>query len=1132
MISTANISKITPPRLPNILNRPRLLNLLEKNRDKKLILILGQAAQGKTTLVASHVKTSEKPSAWINLDKSESDPVNLFYLITQSLRYVLKDIDFSPLAYESDGMMGSTSATSLYRILADFISQNVQTPVEIVFDGLDRLFQDSLSFQCIQIFLEKLPPHARLIMLSREIPPLSFGFQHLKVRQEALILTNEELSFTRDEIKEFFRKVKDLPLDRDQLEKIYAATEGWVGGLVLLSESLRSSDPSKIGYIIQDLPDHFHREVFQYFGKEIFSSQPKEVQQFLLKSSMMDIIEPALMKELIKTDNAEEILRDHARKNLFVHSYYDEKKGWLFRYQPMFRNFLKAKCLSEFSAEERASLNVRAGIHYEQRGDLEEATRYFLEAKAYPQAISVIERLGIDLLKKGRKGDLASWIYTLPEEMVQENPWLLFYLTMAKEFVAEEENVVSLKKAYDLFRKTGNVKGELRCLAQLLTVSMRAGIHPAPTHELIESGEALLESPEAREYRYESATLWYSMSSAYFLGQGDIQKGIWCCENAYLIAREIKDIPLQARALTYSALGLIYAGEFRLAEETCKKVETMIEKSVLLKELEVINLMVNCLLSNYRGDFEKTRRLVKTLQIEIEKFGFVSIYPWIYEISGYLRLMQGDSIGAEEVANRYLSTTRSMKNAFLKGLGLRLFGLIYLYRKDFKGARESIDQAIDALSKEAPSRYLLNRVKIISGLICYEMKEVERGEKELHEALEYFSSILSYNALVECHFALAFLKWDRGKKDEAALHLQKGFKIAADKKYEHFYSLGTIYTIKACLLALTLKMGGATDYIVQLLTRHLSSATDEELKKLSNYPDFSVREKIWEIQRKLYRSKVSPLRIETFGGFRVFRGDFPIEEEKWDRSQPKYLFKAIVSRGAQRVPKEVLMDDLWPDERPGAAEKDFKTALQRLRNSLEVSVHREFGSSYIHLHDNLVSLDQELSQVDVEMFLSLLKKGEEEERGGNTKAALSHYTEAMEIYKGDFLPEELYAPWADKKREELREKYIGLLNKAANLHDRHGALKKAIECYKKVIQADSLLEESYQKLMLLYSAKRMFNEALRTYEDCKKALKKELKSRPDETTDAIYKKIMEKITTSRPRARKSLKVGRIREAKA
>ncbi len=1127
MKKSVSISKILPPYLPPIIYRSRLLDLLEKNKDKKLILIMGQAAQGKTTLVASYVKTSKIPTAWLNLDQSESDPVNLHHLIIQSLQYVLKDIDFSPLAYESNGMMGSSSATSLYRICADFISQNVQTPVQIIFDGLDRLFQGALSFQCLQIFIQNLPPSVRLIMLSREIPPPYFGFQHLKVRQEALIVTNKDLAFTRDEMKEFFQKMKKISLDQDQLEKIYIATEGWVGGLILLSESLRSSDPSRVRETVQDLPGHFNREVFQYFGKEIFTSQPIEVQQFLLKSSMMDVIEPALMKEFIRAENAEEILREHVRKNLFVQSFYDEKKGWLFRYHPMFRNFLKAKFLSELTAEERSSLNLKAGVYYEQRGELEDATKYFLEAKAYPQAISVIERLGGDLLKKVRKGDLASWIYTLPEGMVQDNPWLIFYLTMSKEYMAEHENIASLKKAYELFRKNGNIKGELRSLAQLLAATIRAGIHTPPLDELIGWGEALLESLKPGEYQYESATLWYSIGVAYYFGEGDIRKGIRACENAYLIAKQIKDIPLQAYALTYSALGLTFAGEFHLAEETYKKIETMIEKSTHHKELGVVNLLTKCLLSIYRGDFEKARPLVKTLQMEIEKYGFVSIYPWIYEMSGHLKLLGGDFFEAEEVANRYLSTTRALKNTFLKGLALRLLGVVYLYRKDFKGAREAIDQSIDALSKQVLSRYFLNRVKIISGLICYEMKELERGEKELREALEYFSAILSYNSLVETHFALAFLKWNRNKKDEAALHLQMGFKIAAEKKYEHFYSLGTIYLIKACLLALELKIGGATDYVAQLLSTRLSSAAEEELKKLSSHSDPDLKKKALEIQRKILRSKTPLLRIETFGGFRVSRGDSLIEEKEWDRIQPKQLLMAIVSYGGQRIPKEILTDELWPDESPRAAEKNFKTTLQRLRKSLEPFIHKDLSSSYIHLHDNFVFVDPELCQVDIDQFLSLLKMAEEKEKRKDLKAALSHYTEAMEIYKGDFLPEELYAPWVDTRREELRTKYMELLNKLASLYERQGAVKKAADCYKKAIQADPLLEESYQKLMTFYSGKGMYNEALRVYEECKKALKTGLKSKPDLTTTAIREKVLEKVGSSRPAIRKDRTVRKI-----
>lgn len=71
-----------------------------------------------------------------------------------------------------------------------------------------------------------------------------------------------------------------------------------------------------------------------------------------------------------------------------------------------------------------------------------------------------------------------------------------------------------------------------------------------------------------------------------------------------------------------------------------------------------------------------------------------------------------------------------------------------------------------------------------------------------------------------------------------------------------------------------------------------------------------------------------------------------------------------------------------------------------------------------------------------------------------------------------------------------------------------GAVNKAISTYKKVIQTDSILEEAYQKLMLLYSGKGKRNEALRVYEACKKALKKELDSQPDQVTVSLYKKIM------------------------
>jgi DNA-binding SARP family transcriptional activator len=251
-----------------------------------------------------------------------------------------------------------------------------------------------------------------------------------------------------------------------------------------------------------------------------------------------------------------------------------------------------------------------------------------------------------------------------------------------------------------------------------------------------------------------------------------------------------------------------------------------------------------------------------------------------------------------------------------------------------------------------------------------------------------------------------------------------------------------------------------------------------------------------------------------------------MEENEWDRSQPKRLLKTMLSYGGGRIPKEVIIDELWPEESPRVAEKNFNTTLQRLRKSLEPVIHKEFGSSYIHLHDNMVSLDAELCHVDADRFLFLLKMAEEKEKKGDGNEAFPLYAEALDIYRGDFLPEELYAPWPDKKREALRAKYIELLNKMAKLHEKQGSLKKAMDCYKKAIQVDPLLEESYQKLMAFYYTKGMYNEALRTYEDCKKALKRELKAQPDSTTSAIYRKVLEKVKAPRTTPKRTLEDGK------
>lgn len=354
-----SLSKVTPPQLltKRILARPRLTEILNQHRDNRLLLILGQAAQGKSTLAACHVSAADLPTAWINLGSEDGDPVNLFYLLVRSLEQVLPDTDLSAVLAYPSLMMGPREEVPLYRDWLLALFGLIPAPAQVVFDGLDRLAPGAPAYVFLQVLLDYAPPGLRLIMLSRELPPLQF--HDLQMRREAYLLTNQELAFTRRETGEFFRTVLQFPLPREQLRLIHHLTEGWVGGLVLLGFLLnRMPEEARAAYLSEA---RFKGEVFRYFGDSIFPSLPAEEREFLLKSAVLEVVEPELAADLTGLPHAYEVLQDLARKNLFVTSVYDRRRGWLFRYHQLFREFLQSEFDATFKREQQQTVYLRAG---------------------------------------------------------------------------------------------------------------------------------------------------------------------------------------------------------------------------------------------------------------------------------------------------------------------------------------------------------------------------------------------------------------------------------------------------------------------------------------------------------------------------------------------------------------------------------------------------------------------------------------------------------------------------------------------------------------------------------------------------------------------------------------------------
>jgi DNA-binding SARP family transcriptional activator len=162
------------------------------------------------------------------------------------------------------------------------------------------------------------------------------------------------------------------------------------------------------------------------------------------------------------------------------------------------------------------------------------------------------------------------------------------------------------------------------------------------------------------------------------------------------------------------------------------------------------------------------------------------------------------------------------------------------------------------------------------------------------------------------------------------------------------------------------------------------------------------------------------------------------------------------------------------------------------------------------LKDNLISLDTRRCRVDVNVFLAACNEVRQRRRDDDDDRRLAACRRAVDVYGGDFLPEEPYLSWIAMKRAALKDQYISLRMEMAGLYEKRGELEAAVLQCNAVIQADPLTEQAHQGLMRLLRRQGRRSAALKTYRNLAETLAAELDTVPDPATTRIYKEILGK----------------------
>jgi DNA-binding SARP family transcriptional activator len=271
------------------------------------------------------------------------------------------------------------------------------------------------------------------------------------------------------------------------------------------------------------------------------------------------------------------------------------------------------------------------------------------------------------------------------------------------------------------------------------------------------------------------------------------------------------------------------------------------------------------------------------------------------------------------------------------------------------------------------------------------------------------------------------------------------------------------------------------------------------------------------------------LQIFMLGKFGLVANEQGIDVEKWKRRQAVTLVKFLAAHLGRPVHRERILDCLWPDVDEERGWGRLKVTMYYLRTQLRAAgigedVIRTVGSAYL--------LRRDAVWVDAEHFEKLAGEGRALQSKGRCDEALRCFDEALYLYRGDYLEQDVYADWCAEERERLGEIRMDMLARKAECHAYRNEYAEALQVCRKGLVQDPCRESLHCSLIHYLIILGKIDSALAQYRQCRNVLEREFGVEPMAETRQLYQQILEryhpesKITANLHLAARSGKVVR------
>jgi LuxR family maltose regulon positive regulatory protein len=389
------------PATPRLIDRGDLVAALDRAAARKVTIISAPAGSGKTSLLRAWAGRPGQPHrlALVQVQRDQQDAQQFWLALLDAVRHATGANSGAELPAATPDFNGHAMVDRMLSELAD-----AHGGVTLVVDDLHELHSPEAPTQLTRL-LTSLPSNVHAILTMRH--DVRLRLHQLRLAGELAEIRAADLRFSERETRELL-EASGIALSAAGAALLHQRTEGWAAGPRLAALSLVGHpDPERF---VAEFSGG-DRTVAEYLLAEMLDRRPPDVQDLLLRTSLLERVNGELADLLTGRPGSEQVLLDLEDANAFVESL-DPGRTW-FRYHHLFADLLRLELRRTLPAEIPA-LHRRAAGWFIQHGQVAEAIRHTQAAGDWPEAARLLADHSFSLTLDGQAQTMQALLRAFP----------------------------------------------------------------------------------------------------------------------------------------------------------------------------------------------------------------------------------------------------------------------------------------------------------------------------------------------------------------------------------------------------------------------------------------------------------------------------------------------------------------------------------------------------------------------------------------------------------------------------------------------------------------------------------------------------------------------------------------------